>query len=344
MKMRYVKWACFVVLGVLVAWGALVAKRRLDQHQYETYLNTPLSINQSVVFEVKQGATTTAIGEQASELGLLANSRSFIQAVEKQGASRKLRAGRYQLKVGITIEQFIGKLANGEVIVEKFTIIEGQRFADIWQLVSKDERLRNDLTEDQLIAMLNLPEAANGNPEGWFYPDTYLFDQGVKVIDLLQPSYQRMQEVLAKEWANRAEDLPYKSPYEALILASIIEKETGVRSERKLIASVFVNRLQRGIRLQTDPTVIYGMGEAFDGNLRKKDLKQDTVYNTYTRVGLPPTPIAMPSEAAINAALHPATTKYLYFVADGSGGHKFSNTLREHNNAVNRYQRKLKNK
>jgi UPF0755 protein len=207
------------------------------------------------------------------------------------------------------------------------------------EALAASPRLKHDtegMSDRDLLAAIG---AAESHPEGLFFPDTYYFDLGSSDLEVYRRSYHAMQEVLARAWAARSEPLPYASPYQALVMASIIEKETGVPDERALISAVFVNRLRIGMRLQTDPSVIYGMGARFDGNLRKEDLLADTPYNSYTRSGLPPTPIALPGEAAIVAALSPAGSRALYFVSTGDGRHQFSSSLEEHNRAVNRYQR-----
>jgi UPF0755 protein len=217
--------------------------------------------------------------------------------------------------------------------------VEGWNIREVRQELARNPRLEHrlaDMTDAQMLAAIGAEEK---HPEGLFFPDTYFFNPDSPDIDVLRRAYSLQQQKLQEAWETRAPGLPYKTPYEALIMASIIEKETGVPEERPLIAAVFINRLKKGMRLQTDPTVIYGLGAKFDGNLRKVDLQRDTPYNTYTRAGLPPTPIAMPGEEAILAALHPAPSNALYFVAKGNGTHQFSATLEEHNRAVNRYQK-----
>ena len=251
-----------------------------------------------------------------------------------------LKAGEYRLQAGITPTQALDILISGESISHQVTFVEGWQFREWRAALARNEVLVQTLQErgdDEIMALLD-PEGRH--PEGLFYPDTWHFDRGMSDLDLLRRAYRRMETVLAEEWEQRAEGLPLKTPYEALILASIVEKETGLAEERAAIAGVFTRRLQRGMKLQTDPTVIYGMGERFDGNIRRRDLREDTPYNTYVHKGLPPTPICMPGRAAIHAALHPADGKALYFVARGDGGHVFSATLKEHNAAVRKYQLK----
>jgi UPF0755 protein len=219
------------------------------------------------------------------------------------------------------------------------TIIEGWTFRQMRQALNAGARLRHDTQGWTDQALLEAIGANEAHPEGLFFPDTYYFDVGSSDLQVYKRAYHAMQKTLGRAWEARSTSAPYADAYQALVMASIIEKETGVPDERPQIAAVFVNRLRIGMRLQTDPTVIYGLGADFDGNLRKQDLLADTPYNTYTRAGLPPTPIALPSEAAIQAALNPDSSRALYFVAKGGGRHQFSNTLEEHNRAVNRFQR-----
>jgi len=218
------------------------------------------------------------------------------------------------------------------------TLVEGLTFKNFLETLSKQEKIDIALTDKSFAEIKNFLKLDIEHPEGWFYPDTYQYVSGISDADILLQAHKRMQRVLAEEWEKRAKDLPYKTAYEALIMASIIEKETGVAYERPEIAGVFVRRLQKGMRLQTDPTIIYGLGDSYKGNIRRKHLRQPTPYNTYVINGLPPTPIAMPARAAINAALNPAPGKTLFFVAKGDGSHQFSETLAQHNKAVQKYQ------
>ena len=275
--------------------------------------------------------------------GVIASSSRFKDAVARLGLDRKIKAGLYLVEPQTTHANLIDKLVVGQVITASFTIVEGTKFNDVLTRLVATDQVNQSLADKTVADVWELvaPEDTRA-PEGMLYPDTYLFPEGHLDVDILHQAQQKLESYLLAAWAKRAADLPLSSPYEALILASIIEKETGFNDERELVASVFINRLNIGMRLQSDPTVIYGLGEEFNGNLTKEHLQRDTPYNTYTRAGLPPTPIAITSTAAIHAALHPHDTDYLYFVADGSGGHYFSKTLREHNNAVNRYQRRSK--
>jgi UPF0755 protein len=251
----------------------------------------------------------------------------------------KLEIGEYLLVKGSSHEQLLSLLQSGNVITYKVTLVEGKTFNDFLNTLASHKKLLTTLglgaSHQSILEQLNVSEV---HPEGWFFPDTYQFASGTRDVDILMQAHQKMKKVLAEEWETRAEGLPYNSAYEALIMASIIEKETGVAYERAEIAGVFVRRLQKGMRLQTDPTIIYGLGDEYQGNIRRKHLTQKTPYNTYVIDGMPPTPIAMPGREAIHAALHPKAGNTLYFVAKGDGSHYFSATLAEHNNAVMEYQ------
>ena len=255
------------------------------------------------------------------------------------GLSRQIKAGNYELEVGITPSRILDKLVKGEQALRSITFVEGWTFAQIRQALDKQPNLRHETqgkTPAEVMAKLGQP---NLHPEGRFFPDTYRYAKNSSDTSVLQTAMNAMNKQLEEAWKNRMEPNPLRSPDELLILASIVEKETGRESDRTMVASVFHNRLRVGMRLQTDPTVIYGLGSAFNGNLRKVDLLTDTPYNTYTRAGLPPSPIAMPSKAALWAAARPASSPALYFVAkgDGTGSSYFSQTLEEHNRAVNQY-------
>ena len=235
--------------------------------------------------------------------------------------------------------QLMAKLRAGEVLRERLTIVEGITFVEMRAVLAAAADLRQDSANMTPAQLLQAIDASESHPEGLFAPDTYLYDPGSSDLDVWRRAYRAQMSTLHAAWESRASDLPYRSPYEALIMASIIEKETGQASERPMIGGVFVNRLRRGMLLQTDPTVIYGLGERFDGNLRKRDLVTDGPYNSYTRAGLPPSPIALPGRAAIESALKPAATEALYFVARGDGTSQFSASLDAHNRAVDKYQR-----
>ena len=308
------------------------------QQQHLAYMNSSLLLTAPVEFDVPAGASFRQIAQSAEQLGIITDSRRLARAAGREGKDRSIKAGRYQLEPGLSVADLLTKLVAGDVVFERFTIIEGQTLATVLAALDADERLLAAAASDSQV--FSLPDAAAGNPEGFVFPDTYLFNAGSPAKQILLEAHQRMVDELEAAWQARQNDLPYSSPYEALIMASIIEKETGAAHERELVASVFVNRLRLRMRLQSDPTVIYGIGDEFDGNLTKKHLQTDTPYNTYTRHGLPPTPIALPGRASLDAALNPATSDYLYFVGTGQGNHHFSKSLREHINAVNRYQKR----
>jgi UPF0755 protein len=249
-----------------------------------------------------------------------------------------LQAGDYTLNKNINPYQLILSLNHGKTTQGSITFIEGKTFKQMREKLAKNDAVKHltqDMTDSEIMVAVT---GKNQHPEGLFFPDTYYFDRGTSDIVLLKRAYEIMQSKLEASWSKRSIGLPYNNSYEALIMASIVEKETGKANERPLIAGVFINRLHIGMRLQTDPTVIYGLGDKYDGNIHKKDLETDTIYNTYTRAGLPPTPIAMPGAASIEAVLHPDLTKALYFVGKGDGTHEFTNSLAEHNRAVAKYQ------
>ncbi|MDR2875128.1 MAG: endolytic transglycosylase MltG [Methylobacillus sp.] len=287
---------------------------------------------------LKHGSSLNAIARQMTNEGVLSEPWTFIALVRAQGRAGDIKAGNYALREGMTHYDLFLMITDGVTTQRSITFIEGWTFRQMRDALNRNEDVRHlsmAMTDQEILRQIGAKESI---AEGLFFPDSYHFDSGMSDLEILKRAYEMMQRRLAKSWENRAPGLPYGSPYEALIMASIIEKETGLASERPQIASVFLNRIKLGMRLQTDPTVIYGLGEHFDGNLRKRDLTQDTAYNTYTRDGLPPTPIAMPGGAAIEAALHPAQSKALYFVGKGDGSHAFSTNLDDHNRAVRRYQ------
>ena len=295
-----------------------------------------------VEFRVKPGASARGAARAAREAGIDVNELAFAALARITGVSQVLRAGRYAVDRGATLAQLVAKLRSGEVLHERLTVVEGLTFKEMRALLAATPELRQDsatMTDTQLLQAIGAGEA---HPEGLFAPDTYLYDPGSSDLEVWRQAYRSQMGALQDAWAGRAANLPYKTPYEALIMASIIEKETGQSAERAMIGGVFVNRLRRGMLLQTDPTVIYGLGDRFDGNLRKRDLLADGPYNSYTRAGLPPTPIALPGKAAIAAALQPAVTEALYFVSRGDGSSEFSNSLDAHNRAVDRYQRGIR--
>ena len=290
-------------------------------------------------FEVRPGATLAAVARQLRDAGVIAHPYALIALARFKSVDRTIKAGSYEVGDGITLPQLLAKLTQGDVTQSSLTIVEGTTFADLMRSLGETGEIAHtlaDLPETELLARLGIVEKS---PEGLFFPDTYFYANGSSDAALLKRAHRALGERLRMGWERRAADLPFATPYEALILASIVEKETGRSADRPLIASVLVNRLKRGMRLQVDPTVIYGIGDKFDGNLRKRDLEADTAYNTYMRDGLPPTPIALASQASLDAVLNPPPTPYLYFVSRGDGTSEFSSTLADHNRAVSKYQK-----
>jgi UPF0755 protein len=295
-----------------------------------------------IEFSVPAGASARGIARAARDAGIDVDSDAMAAVVRIDGTPQALRAGRYAVERGTTLAQLLAKLRAGDVIREKLTLVEGITFGEMKAQLAGVPGLRQEAARMSAAELLQAIGAPESHPEGLFAPETYVYEAGTADLEVYRQAYRSQMKTLADAWAARAADLPYKTPYEALIMASIVEKETGQASERDLIAGVFVNRLKLGMLLQTDPTVIYGLGDRFDGNLRKRDLVTDGPYNTYTRIGLPPTPIAMPGRASIEAALKPAPTNALYFVARGDGTSHFSSTLSEHNRAVDKYQKGIR--
>ena len=303
------------------------------------YANRPLSLPQEPFeFTVKQGASLKSLSRQLTDAGLFSEEQSFWLLGRAMDQATGIQAGIYRLTEPLTPLALLKKLNDGDVVTISITFVEGISFAEMREHIDGTQQLQITLKGLSNADVLKKIGATVPSPEGLFFPDTYRFSAGTTDLDLLKKSYRLMQQKLAQAWAQRDAGLPYKSSYEALIMASIIEKETGRVDERPLIGSVFINRLKIPMRLQTDPTVIYGMGQRFDGNIRRRDLTTDTPYNTYTRDGLPPTPIAMPGWSALLAAVKPAQSDKLYFVAKGDGSHYFSRSLDEHNRAVAKYQ------
>jgi UPF0755 protein len=287
---------------------------------------------------LKHGSSLRGIAQQMVREGVLNEPWTFMFLIRAQGLAGEIKAGNYELRDGMTHYDLFMMITDGITSQRSITFIEGWTFRQVREALNRHEDIRHlsiPMTDEEILRQIGATETV---AEGLFFPDSYFFDSGMSDLDILKRAYETMHRKLNAAWEKRAAGLPYRTPYEALIMASIVEKETGRAGERPMIASVFLNRLKLGMRLQTDPTVIYGMGENFDGNLRKRDLQLDGQYNTYTRAGLPPTPIAMPGMAAIEAALHPARSNALYFVGKGDGSHAFSSTLNEHNRAVYRYQ------
>lgn len=288
---------------------------------------------------VSQGETLTGVVNDLAREGVIRHPE-WLLLFARLHEQTSIRAGEYELQQGLTGETLLQQLASGRVIQYQVTFIEGSTLAENLALLAGQKKLIDDIgsmSEQQYRAIFGF---APTEAEGWFFPDTYSYVSGMKVSDVLKQANNRMRAILDEEWQKRANDLPYRNPHEALVMASIIEKETGVASERKEIAGVFVRRLKKGMRLQTDPTVIYGMGKSFKGDLKRSHLKEYSPWNTYVIDGLPPTPIALPGRASIHAALNPAPGKSLFFVARGDGSHVFSETLQQHENAVDEFQRR----
>lgn len=292
-----------------------------------------------IEFTIDPGSGVSAAAQQMVDAGVPVNPALFVMMARLTGDAGRIKAGSYELKPGTSPRRLLTQLVRGEFAHAAVTIIEGWTFRQMRQAIGAHPRLKHDtvqLSDQELMAKISTEFK---DPEGMFFPDTYLFAKGSSEIEIYKRAHGAMLAHLNAAWEQRDKALPYKNPYEALIMASIVEKETGQKSERNMIAGVFVNRLRTGMLLQTDPTVIYGMGERFDGQIRKKDLLTDTPYNTYTRGGLPPTPISLPGLQSLRAALEPAKTPALYFVARGDGTSQFSDNLPDHNRAVNRFQR-----
>lgn len=288
---------------------------------------------------IAPGSSVRAIGAQVRAAGVPLNPLMFAVLARIEGRAARLQAGTYAITPAITPERLLDRLESGDVVHLQLVIPEGWTFAQMRALIASRPDIKQTaatMSDAQLLAAIG---AKQTSPEGLFFPDTYVFTHGTSDLDLYRRAYRAQQKRLADAWAARAPDLPFATPYDALILASIVEKETGRAADRPQVAAVFINRLRRGMLLQTDPTVIYGMGARFDGNLRRADLVADTPYNTYVRPGLPPTPIALVGAAALSAVLNPPPSDALYFVARGDGTSEFSETLSDHNRAVDRYQR-----
>ncbi|RYY75495.1 MAG: endolytic transglycosylase MltG [Gammaproteobacteria bacterium] len=305
---------------------------------FQSWLMSPLSIPQEGVhYEVETGRSLSHLSQDLAAQKLLTNPR-WLNWYARFYNKEKIHPGEYALDYGLTPFTLLEKLNKGDVILHQVTFLEGWNFRQIIAALDEQPELTHLLsnkTDAQRLEILNLPIS---HPEGWFFPDTYRFTKGTSDVEILTQSYAAMRKLLSEMWEAKAPNLPYASDYEALIMASIVEKETGSASERDQIAGVFIRRLQRGMKLQTDPTVIYGMGELYAGKIGRNDLNRPTLYNTYAIQGLPPTPIAVPGRASLHAALHPDSGKSLYFVAKGDGTSVFSETLVEHQRAVARYQ------
>ncbi len=335
---RHQQWLGLLAVLAIAAW--------LGWRQYELrWLNEPIAaIHEPVTFEVEPGASLAAVARDLDERGLMERPGAWIRLAKRTGGATRIQAGEYRLSPRTSPAALLAQFIAGDVVLHALTLPEGWSFRQGLAAIQAHPQVKVELRglhDNELMARLGIQD---GRPEGQFFPDTYLFPRGTTDRELLLQAHTRMQRELQAAWNRRAADLPLDSPYEALILASLVEKETGAAEERPLIAGVFINRLRMGMRLQTDPSVIYGLGEKFDGNLRRRDLLNDTPYNSYTRAGLPPTPIALPGRAALEAAVRPAKTKALYFVATGlgDGRHFFATSLVAHNANVSRHLSNLR--
>lgn len=332
---RMVARALLVVLAGMLGAAGLVA----------WWLNRPLPLAQPhVELSIEPGTSPRDVAQAWVDAGVQSDARLLYEWFRWSGDARRMRAGSYEIDAGTTPRRLLAKMVQGDEVLEVVRLIDGWTLRQFREALAKAPALKpltGGMTDAELMAAIGAP----GVPaEGRFFPDTYAYSRGVSDLTVLKRAHAAMQRRLEETWAQRAPDLPLKTPEQALILASIVEKETGTEADRALVAGVFANRLRIGMPLQTDPTVIYGLGAGFDGNLRKRDLLADTPFNTYTRPGLPPTPIAMPGLASLRAAVQPARTPALYFVARGDGSSVFSDNLADHNRAVNQYQRQRSSK
>ncbi|MFT5593620.1 MAG: UPF0755 protein [Oceanicoccus sp.] len=319
-----------LVMLMLVIWVLALMVYGIYQ------LNQPLQIQEPKIISLDKGRPLSSFFVKLEQENWMADARWIMLIAKLSGKARSAKAGEYELTPDMSSLDILDLLVSGKTVSYKITLVEGQNIHETLARLAAHNKLIQDLPSDvnQLMPFLGL----EGHPEGRFFPDTYLFHSNTRASEILVRAQIRLEVVLAEEWRNREEGLPYKTPYEALIMASIVEKETAAPDEREQIAGVFVRRLEKRMRLETDPTVIYGLGDRYKGNIRKKHLREITPYNTYRIKGLPPTPISLVGREAIYAALHPAVGEELYFVAKGNGRHQFSATLAEHNKAVRHYQ------
>ena len=330
---------CFILLAGAGFWGF---------QQLQQVMQQPVNVQSDQLLTIERGTTGNKLVALLEKERILDNADRLSWLLKLHPELNKIKAGTYSLNGINTVEALLKLLNSGKEAQFSLTFVEGETFKTLRKRLENAPHLKQTLqgkSNDEIFGLLDMDTNLNKNLteshviEGWIYPDTYNYTPNSTDLELLQRAAERMKKALDKAWNERDKDLPLENSYEMLILASIVEKETGIAAERPQIASVFINRLKAKMKLQTDPTVIYGMGEDYNGNIRKKDLETPTPYNTYVIDGLPPTPIAMPSEDALQAVAHPAQTEFYYFVADGSGGHKFSRKLNEHNKAVQEYLR-----
>lgn len=331
---KKILWTGAILACLALASGVLL------WNQYQQFLKTPLNINEPITFNLEKGSSFYQLTNDLLVLNILKNEHFFKLYGRRSGLAQKIKAGEYQLTASMTPVELLEKLVKGDVIKYQFTIIEGTRFSELAAQLVNEPTLIDELSELDPAALIDALPLSVTSPEGMFLAETYQYIKGTSNLSILKMAASALQKKLDEQWQNKDPDLPYKSAYEGLIMASIIEKETGLAAERPIISGVFVRRLHKGMRLQTDPTVIYGMGESYQGNIRRKDLRAATAYNTYVIPALPPTPIALVGPEAIEAAFNPSDGDALYFVAKGDGSHQFSKTLQEHNKAVRTYQLK----
>ncbi|MBY8298957.1 endolytic transglycosylase MltG [Vibrio fluvialis] len=324
-------------LLVLAAVGYFYVTKQVD-----VYLSQPLDTQSEQLVTIPSGTSLNGALSLMTKHGWIDSQFAEKLVRRFHPELTQIKAGTYQLMPDMKLAQALQLLVSGKEHQFAITFVEGSRFSEWMAILEQNEQLKHTLTESSEADIAKQLGIEQSKLEGLFLAETYHFTKGVSDLDILKRAHRKLEGILNSAWETRQENLPLTSPYQALILASIIEKETAVESERERIASVFVNRLNKRMRLQTDPTVIYGMGDNYDGNIRKKDLRAPTPYNTYVINGLPPTPIAMPGEASIRAALNPEQSAYLYFVASGNGGHVFSKNLTEHNRAVRAYLKQLR--
>ena len=327
-----------LILGGVGFWG---------YQKLTEFVHTPVNVTQDQLLTIERGTTGSKLAALLEQEKILDNADLLPWLLKLQPQLNKVKAGTYSLTGVKTLQDLLDMINSGKEAQFSVKFIEGKTFKEWRKNLENAPHLKQTLqgkTDKEIMALLDIPAVAKAvyewnNMDGWLYPDTYNYTPNSTDLELLKRSATRLQKALDKAWSERDENLPLADPYQMLILASIVEKETGIAAERPQVASVFINRLKANMKLQTDPTVIYGMGESYTGNIRKKDLETITPYNTYMIEGLPPTPIAMVSESALQAVAHPAKTDFYYFVADGSGGHKFTRNLNEHNKAVQEYLR-----
>jgi len=331
-----------LILGGVGFWG---------YQKLTSFVHTPVNVTQDQLLTIERGTTGSKLAALLEQENILEHADLLPWLLKLQPQLNKVKAGTYSLTGVKTLQDLLDMINSGKEAQFSVKFIEGKTFKEWRKNLENAPHLKQTLqgkTDKEIMALLDIPAVAKAvyewnNMEGWLYPDTYNYTPNSTDLELLKRSATRLQKALDKAWNERDENFPLADPYQMLILASIVEKETGIAAERPQVASVFINRLKANMKLQTDPTVIYGMGESYTGNIRKKDLETITPYNTYMIEGLPPTPIAMVSESALQAVAHPAKTDFYYFVADGSGGHKFTRNLNEHNKAVQEYLRWYRN-